>query len=423
MNTLKSWGNSFVENITNKWTDVKSTVSAVLGGDIQDNGINTFTVWTSAIGVLQSAWTGKKATFKADTGGQITRISDLTSWQTTFGNLYNSWKDKKATFKASVGEQISKIADLDTWKTKITNLWQNWKGNSADFKAKVGDQLKSITDLDTWKTKITNLWQNWKGGDASYKISLGGISKITDLDTWKDKIYALYQNWKGGSASYTVSFNQSLGTMEGYRNAIQGIYDNWKGRDATFNIWANIDSNLDTFASNLVDAINSKLAKSTNYKLVNFAEGGLLINGVRKSIPQYASGSLNAGSLFWAGEGGSPELVGHMNGRTEVLNKSQIASVMYASMTNAMRNFGSPTAPPTIRANGSVGTYNPNNTSGSNSDALLMEQNRLIAEQNMLLERIAEKDTTISVNDIFSAMRVESNNYYNRTGNSAFVGF
>ena len=41
----------------------------------------------------------------------------------------------------------------------------------------------------------------------------------------------------------------------------------------------------------------------------------------------------------------------------------------------------------------------------------------------MLLERIAEKDTTISVNDIFSAMRVESNNYYNRTGNSAFVGF
>ena len=423
VNTLKSWGGSFVDNITNKWTDVTSTVSAVLGGDIADSGISTFTTWSNAIENLKSTWQGKTATFKAKVGEQISNISDLGNWKTTFQNLYNTWQSKTAEFKAKVGDQISKIGDLDTWKTKITTLWQNWKGQSADFKAKVGDQLKSITDLDTWKTKISNLYSSWKGQTATFTSKVGGISKISDLDDWKTKITNLYNSWKGGSASYTASFNQSLGTMEGYKNAIQGIYDNWKGRDATFNIWANIDSNIDSFASQLVDTINSKLSKTTTYKFTKQALGGVLVNGAWKSIPQYAGGSLNAGSLFFAGEGGSPELVGHVNGRTEVLNKSQIASTMYAAMTSAMRNFGSPTAPPTIRANGSVGTYNPNNASGSNSDALLMEQNRLIAQQNVLLERIAEKDTTISANDIFSAMRVESNNYYNRTGNSAFIGF
>jgi hypothetical protein len=41
--------------------------------------------------------------------------------------------------------------------------------------------------------------------------------------------------------------------------------------------------------------------------------------------------------MFIAGEDGA-ELVGHIGGRTEVLNRSQIAATMYASMNSALRS-------------------------------------------------------------------------------------
>ena len=65
------------------------------------------------------------------------------------------------------------------------------------------------------------------------------------------------------------------------------------------------------------------------------ASGGVLSNGSWHSIPQYAGGTPNAGSVFVAGEAGA-EVVGHINGRTEVLNRSQMASVMYSAITRGM---------------------------------------------------------------------------------------
>ena len=64
--------------------------------------------------------------------------------------------------------------------------------------------------------------------------------------------------------------------------------------------------------------------------------GGIFANGLWNSIPQYAGGTSNAhGTMFIAGEAG-PEIVGHVGGRTEVLNKSQIASAMYSAVQAAM---------------------------------------------------------------------------------------
>lgn len=69
-----------------------------------------------------------------------------------------------------------------------------------------------------------------------------------------------------------------------------------------------------------------------------YARGGVLTeNGFLHSIPQFASGGILHGSMFVAGENGA-ELVGHIGGRTEVLNRSQIAATMYASMNSALRS-------------------------------------------------------------------------------------
>ena len=75
-------------------------------------------------------------------------------------------------------------------------------------------------------------------------------------------------------------------------------------------------------------------------KRLGKAEGGAFYGGKWHDIAQYATGGVpNHGSLFMAGEAGA-EIVGHVGGRTEVLNQSQIASTIAAAtqMSNASQN-------------------------------------------------------------------------------------
>lgn len=66
------------------------------------------------------------------------------------------------------------------------------------------------------------------------------------------------------------------------------------------------------------------------------ANGGVYSNGSWKDIPQYANGGAPShGTVFVGGENG-PEIVGHINGRTEILNQSQIASSIYSAVVSAM---------------------------------------------------------------------------------------
>ena len=69
-----------------------------------------------------------------------------------------------------------------------------------------------------------------------------------------------------------------------------------------------------------------------------FANGGIIGNS---GISYFANGTANAGahgSLFVAGENGA-EIVGHLNGQTEVLNKSQISMAMRSAVISGMAQF------------------------------------------------------------------------------------
>ena len=73
----------------------------------------------------------------------------------------------------------------------------------------------------------------------------------------------------------------------------------------------------------------------------NFASGGIIRNGIASAwskLPRYANGTSRAhGTMFIAGEAG-PEIVGHINGRTEILNKSQLAQTMQSAVSSGMVN-------------------------------------------------------------------------------------
>ena len=76
------------------------------------------------------------------------------------------------------------------------------------------------------------------------------------------------------------------------------------------------------------------------FKALNKETGGVFSGGSWRNIPQYANGGLPShGTLFAAGENGA-EIVGNINRRTEVLNRSQIASAIYTAVSDAMRNSG-----------------------------------------------------------------------------------
>ena len=84
--------------------------------------------------------------------------------------------------------------------------------------------------------------------------------------------------------------------------------------------------------------LRSDAHDANTWTLETQALGGIFESGKWSKIPQYAGGTMNAathGSLFLAGEAG-PEIVGHVGGRTEVLNKSQLAAAMYSAVHSAM---------------------------------------------------------------------------------------
>lgn len=101
------------------------------------------------------------------------------------------------------------------------------------------------------------------------------------------------------------------------------------------------ENSINTFLQNLKKTfsfggvLGGILSQNTRYK----ANGGIYSNGSWKNIQQYANGGAPShGTLFWAGEAGA-EVVAHANGKTEVLNQSQIASAIYSAVYSAMSQF------------------------------------------------------------------------------------
>lgn len=105
---------------------------------------------------------------------------------------------------------------------------------------------------------------------------------------------------------------------------------------------------------NDLNSINRNLG--TNYSVYTKANGGIFAKGKWDSIPQYANGGIPShGTMFIAGEAGA-EVVGHINGRTEVLNQSQIASAIYSAVLSAMTQSGGQTTQVDVHVHTDEGT-------------------------------------------------------------------
>lgn len=464
LSTMKS---KFVE-LKDEWVDKASKLKANVGGQLSK--VADIDTWKTKFNNLKSAWVDKTATMKANAGGQIKSIDELStnsnSWKDKFKKLYDNWTGKSTSMNASVGGQISSIDQLSTnnnsWLSKFNTLKDSWTNKSATFTATDNSQaVKDSVEKGNYKTAK----DNWKNQTATFAAteSMQNVSnavadngKFTnakkvwtspnaanfvanvDIDSavWASnhQMQDLKNNWAGYSRTATFTATPDVDDAVWAKNhQLLDLYNTWSsyGQTATFSAtFSYSESDLNNFVTNLRKQLKEQLQMTYSVSVTNGqatlkgqALGGSYYGGSWHDIPQYAKGGKpNYGSMFIAGEAG-PEIVGHLNGRTEVLNKSQIASTIHSAFVSSMAQFGNrmlATPESVAIQSGSYSSYS-GFSGDSEQTALMAEQNRLLAEQNQLLMEIASKDVSISSRDVFNAVKSESKRYNNMTGSSPFL--
>lgn len=338
--TVKDWvgkhiGGAFSEKVKlakEKWEDVKSWVSKFLGGDFFEN-----------VG-LSKTWDTVLKWVKEHTGGIFYKGVHLLK---SFGKGIQTVKDWLTQKPQSGGEVKKKVGVTKTksWASGIAS-WIKGKGNwGGSVKKEIG-----VSKSKDWNIGGVAKWiiRNYMGGKVAKPINLktngwskvsswitkshmgGKVAKAIDLSkgNWKDKSVA---GWVGSKGNIGDPVKKSIDLVKG--NWARKTVEEWVKKHSTGN-GITVTVNLKKKGGK---AAGGGIFTKRDFTLL--AGGGVITDSIWKATPKYAGGTNNAhGSMFIAGEAGA-ELVGHINGRTEVMNRFQLASVMEHAIVVGMSRF------------------------------------------------------------------------------------
>ena len=177
---------------------------------------------------------------------------------------------------------------------------------------------------------------NGIGAWISYIAQTGGLA-LSNIGAWISNIAAQVGGMTLNGIGAWISYIAQTGGL-----SLSGIlgYVNQVTRQPGISL---ILSGITAFISSVISgggkAKGGAFYGGRWHSIPQFSSGGVIKKDFMSSfsaIPRYAGGTVNAGSMFIAGEAG-PELVGHVGGRTEVLNESQLASVMQSAVAEGMQ--------------------------------------------------------------------------------------
>ena len=285
-------------------------------------------------------------------------------------NVKGWWSDKtKDGLSLETGVKLVK----DGWSSV-----KNWIGNIPAVKQGVGLLKSGWSTVKNWIGNIPTVDQAValaKSGWQTVKSWIGNIPGVSQAVSLAKSGWNSVREWVGNIpvVSQGISLLKSgWSTVKNWIGSLpviaQGIslfksgwttIQNWIGSHTVgvgISLWKNGWSSISSFVGTSV-SVGISLFKSgwTSIKkffgLANggivganggvkmFASGGIITPNMWKAMPKYAGGTNRAhGSMFVAGESGA-ELVGHVNGTTEVLNRFQLASVMHSSIVSGMAQF------------------------------------------------------------------------------------
>lgn len=234
------------------------------------------------------------------------------------------------------------------------------KSDNKGFLDSLGLNTRALQDI-TSASDITTDSIHWLSVKNAELASVLGGELSTQFISWMDDLADAEEAVKDTS----LAVNNAETALQDAADKVDYFSGKVKDLDG-MTAGVTIDVKAD-FSK--VEEAREKIRKTKTDSIVDDLLFGSLDN-------QFADGGFpTMGQLFVAREAG-PELVGTIGGRNAVANNGQIIAGIQAGVTNAMNGV--------LRAN----------SSGSDKDTA--EQNKLLREQNRLLQKIADKELSIS---------------------------
>nr|DAZ63792.1 MAG TPA: hypothetical protein [Caudoviricetes sp.] len=234
------------------------------------------------------------------------------------------------------------------------------KSDNKGFLDSLGLNTRALQDI-TSASDITTDSIHWLSVKNAELASVLGGELSTQFISWMDDL----ADAEGAVKDTSLAVNNAETALQDAADKVDYFSGKVKDLDG-MTAGVTIDVKAD-FSK--VEEAREKIRKTKTDSIVDDLLFGSLDN-------QFADGGFpTMGQLFVAREAG-PELVGTIGGRNAVANNGQIIAGIQAGVTNAMNGV--------LRAN----------STGSDKDTA--EQNKLLREQNRLLQKIADKELSIS---------------------------
>ena len=301
--------------------------------------------------------------------------NDVQPWFTK-----GKWQELGTNAKDAITTKVKEM--VDSAKKSIENWWKdNVKPMFTKEKwGEIGKNIKSgfnakWSEFKTWwnQTEVVNWWSKFKSNfDTDHWKSRIGSIKSAFSSKWSD-----FKTWWDGTAvvSWTSDFKKKFSTdkiksmVGSFKDAIKSKWDTFKSW------WNNLKLSFPKIKTPHFDiTFETKTILGQEFKYPK-----------KFDVKYYASGGFpEAGSFFWAGEKGIPEMLGTVGGKTAVAGGAEITGIK-----DEIRNTAN-------------------------------EEIALLRQQNALLQAILQKDIGITTNDIGRAAQTYSREYMRRTGKPAF---
>lgn len=392
------------------------------------------------------------------TGKPVSWDSMVSGIKEALGNISDEWNKFKNKVKDS--EPVQFLAEVKNnaseWWDNVKNWWSDKTKDGLSFDTGVKLVKDGWTSVKNWVGDIPTVDQaialaksNWQ----SVKDWIGNIPVVSQGISLLKSGWSTVKNWIGSIPIIAQGISLFKSGWSTIKNWI-GSHTVGVGISLWKNGWSSISNFIGTSVSVGISLFKSGWSSIKNFfGLANggivganggvkmFASGGIITPNMWSAMPKYAGGTNRAhGSMFVAGESGA-ELVGHVNGNTEVLNRFQMGQIMHSSIIAGMAQFLPvwKTLNNTLvtSANAIIQsvlvsaeavnshlatqvTYDPSNILsqsvydeteriyGNSCDESAMasvlreittdannEQNALLREQNNLLRRLLDKDQTV----------------------------
>ena len=313
-------------------------------------------------------------------------LESNSSKQNDLNGRLEKWDEQvtKAT-KTYVEATNTQTKYSEIWKAQQENNWaeverlykEGTNKTTKYFKDNLVEQAKAVQKDDPVPSSIIEGFRILAlNSNSEYEKALKELPKTTaeqiddsvkELDKKKKSVYGKhFELGKEGNSGYntatkgladeaTLNFSNKLTNSENKKKLEDAgkstgktIKDSVK-KELNGGVDVKVNAKTDGVTSNVRNAVNNwgygysvdiypNVRGNNNFSIKYNALGGIFANGIWQGIKQYANGGLPShGTMFTAGERG-PEVVGHIGRRTEVLNQSQLASVMYEAVSKALSN-------------------------------------------------------------------------------------